>query len=154
MTFDIGAGRRPLVFAVGLIVLSVFATLALSAERAQARVSAKIITGSQAALLAKGGLVVQLKSDARRSASVSARYRNSGKFFRAKKVRLKAKGGTRVLLKLTGVGRVALSKCVKPMLSVRVSFRENGRKHTLSSKRRLSRDRANCDSDGPAIPAP
>jgi hypothetical protein len=138
--------RRVAVFAtVLLLVFAAFAAIAsIAAPGADARsprVSVKITTSNQRALLNSNRLTVRVRANGRTRVNVSASYAGRNNLFQRRTVSFGRRGGNRtVQLGLTNQGRSQLSLCGAK--NVRAIARFSGRQ--ARNSRNLARDASRC----------
>jgi len=127
-------------FAVTAAVASIVAPGA-DARTTTPRVSLKITTANQAALLGSNRLTVRVRSNGRTRVRVTGSAAGGGNLFRAASVSFGRRGGTRnVRLAMTNQGRAKLSLCGSK--SVRAEGRFSGRR--ARAARNLTRDGSRC----------
>jgi hypothetical protein len=155
-TSRFGLARAGLIAAA---LIAAAATAALAAGTAQAaehahhtgKVSVKVATRNQHALLDRKALTIEVRARGRAKVRLSARHGKSGKLFRKRTVRF-AKHGVqtrRVGLRLTRPGIKRLSTCgAKTVRVVGRYERKRGGKATARARKRLPRDKRLC---GPPV---
>jgi hypothetical protein len=150
--------RRIAVAAFALILAFTF-TLAVAANSADARkkgkkakVTLKVTTKNQKALLKAGKLTVRVKSTAKTRVRVTATQAGKSNRFKARTVRFKKRGTKRIKLKLTKAGRNNLKKCGAKTVVVKGVYKKGKKKAKTKRKKRLAKDATRCVKPTPPQP--
>jgi hypothetical protein len=143
---------------VFLVLLACAGTFALpggaAAKAGKAKVTVKVLTKNQAALLKKKKLKLRIRATARTRVRVAAAKGNSKKLFRARTIRFKRRGKRTVSLPLTARGRKQLARCGAQKVRVTARYRRGKKKRVTRKTKRLARDARRCSPVNPIPPKP
>ncbi len=128
-----------LMFACGLAVPG-----AALAKKAKPKVTVKVQTKNQAALLSGKKLTVQVRSTGKAKVRVTAAKGKNNSVFKAKTVKFKRKGTKKVSLPLTGKGRTALGTCGAQKVKVTATYKRGKKKASAKKTKTLARDGKRC----------
>lgn len=150
-------GRAPLAFLALLAGLVLLVQLTAGSADAKGgdkvKVSVKVATKDQAALLKGGKLKVTVKASGTREVDVSAGPSGKKALFKSKTLKFKAKGGRKsAKLKLTSAGRKALSTCGDKKVKVMAAFEDGSKTKKAKGKGKLKADQSLCKGDYKPVP--
>ncbi len=152
---------RPLNLLVFALVATGLFTVALAGSTAtataakkggKARVTVKVKTKNQAALIKANALSVQVKSNKRGAIRLTVTRAGKSGLFKAKRIKVKAKRAKTVKLPLTKAGRNTLGRCGAQPVRVTATFRGSGRKARSTVAKRLARQASRCAVKPPVKP--
>jgi hypothetical protein len=118
------------------------------------KVSLKVVTVNQRALLKRKALTVKVRARGKLKLRLSAQAGGNGKLFRTKTVRFKKRKAQsrKVNLKLTGRGRKKLATCGAKVIRVTGVYRKaRHHKATARARKRLAKDMGHCGKPNPPV---
>ncbi|MDQ2699981.1 MAG: hypothetical protein M3Y23_01495, partial [Actinomycetota bacterium] len=150
--------RRVAVMAFAL-VMALTMTLAISANSAEAKkkakkakVTLKVTTKNQAALLKANKLTVKVRSTAKTRVRLSVAVGGKSNRFKKKTIRFKKKGTKTVKLKFAKNGRKALAKCGAKVVVAKGVYKKGKKKKVAKKKKRLAKSNKQCGNPTPPKP--
>jgi len=147
--------KKLLVFFAALVLTTALALPGAASAKpkvSKTKVTVKVLTKNQAALLKAKKLSVQVRSTGKTKVKLSAAKGNNAKLFRAKTITFKRKGKRTVGLNLTSSGRSLLGKCGAQNVKVTAKYKRGKKKATAKKSKALARDGKLCAP--PAKPNP
>ena len=132
--------------AIALSLLVAFAMMAVTTGKAdakkkgpkKAKVTLKVTTKNQAALVKAKKLTVKVRSTGK------TRVKLAAKGFKKKTVRFKKKGVKKVKLVWTGAGKRSLSKCGAKTVKVTAKYKRGKKNKKAKAKKRLAKSKQQC----------
>ena len=128
-----------------LLALTVGSAPADAAKRTpKPKVTVKIVTKNQAALLKQKRLSLKVKSSGRARVRLAAAQGRHRGYFKPKTIRFKRKSSRPVKLALSPAGRRALATCGPKTVLATGKYRRGKKKLTAKAKKKLARDGRRC----------
>jgi len=149
--------KKLFVFVVALMLTTALALPGMAAAKpkvSKAKVTVKVLTKNQAALLKAKKLSVQVRSTGKTKVKVSAAKGGNAKLFKAKTIKFKRKGKRTVGLALTSSGRSLLGKCGAQSVKVTAKYKRGKKNATAKKGKTLARDAKLCGPDEPPVEKP
>ncbi len=142
----LGTRRAHRFAAIALSLLMAFAFAAMTTGTAdakkkrasKAKVTLKVTTKNQAALVKAKKLTVKVRSTGK------TKVRLTGNGFKAKTVRFKKKGTKTVKLAWTGAGKRSLSKCGAKVVKVNAKYKSGKKNKRAKAKKKLAKSKQQC----------
>ncbi|MBN8866030.1 MAG: hypothetical protein J0H98_00605 [Solirubrobacterales bacterium] len=144
-------GRLPVGRVMLVALLAAMAMSMFAAGTSEAKVSLKVTTGTQRALLKQKSLTVKVRARGRTTIRLSAKVGRDGRLFRSRSVRFARHRvqSKRIRLRLTRRGVKRLATCGAKVVRVVGTHRVKRRRATARTHRRLAKDRSRCR--GPVV---
>jgi len=123
---------------------SIVANSADAKKAKKAKVTLKVTTKNQAALLKAGKLTVKVKSTAKAKVKVAATHAGKSNRFKSKTVKFKKKGTKTISLALTSGGKTALKTCGAKSVKVTATYKKGKKKAKATKSKSLAKDSTRC----------